>query len=206
MPGCGWCGCSKPPSSRLQNRGKLVESVPQRAFSSNNSIRKSRMSLTQTVDSSRIAPDVKLGEGRQAVEIHQSLRLRDWRRDQDRRIRRNPEERQCRQALQDFQPHLYLRRRDHRGQRLHRARSDVHQRLLIRGRPPLDGAVADRGRLEGRDDAGRKRAPRSGRAQPFLRTSPIGENAMVGAGSVVTKDVPANTVVAGNPARVLRYI
>ncbi len=29
----------------------------------------------------------------------------------------------------------------------------------------------------------------------------IGENALVGAGSVVTKDVPANTVVAGNPAR-----
>ena len=34
----------------------------------------------------------------------------------------------------------------------------------------------------------------------------IGENAIVGAGSVVTKDVPANTVVAGNPARVLRRI
>jgi len=34
----------------------------------------------------------------------------------------------------------------------------------------------------------------------------IGENAIVGAGSVVTKDVPANTVVAGNPARVLRSV
>jgi acetyltransferase-like isoleucine patch superfamily enzyme len=34
----------------------------------------------------------------------------------------------------------------------------------------------------------------------------IGENAMVGAGSTVTKDVPANTVVAGNPARVLRTV
>lgn len=34
----------------------------------------------------------------------------------------------------------------------------------------------------------------------------IGENAIVGAGSVVTKDVPANSIVAGNPARVLRYI
>jgi acetyltransferase-like isoleucine patch superfamily enzyme len=32
----------------------------------------------------------------------------------------------------------------------------------------------------------------------------IGENAIVGAGSVVTKDVPPNTIVAGNPARVLR--
>jgi acetyltransferase-like isoleucine patch superfamily enzyme len=34
----------------------------------------------------------------------------------------------------------------------------------------------------------------------------IGENAIVGAGSVVTKDVPANTIVAGNPARVLRQV
>ena len=34
----------------------------------------------------------------------------------------------------------------------------------------------------------------------------VGENAMVAAGSVVTKDVPANTVVAGNPARILKRI
>lgn len=34
----------------------------------------------------------------------------------------------------------------------------------------------------------------------------IGENAMVGAGSIVTKDVPPRTIVAGNPARVLRKI
>lgn len=34
----------------------------------------------------------------------------------------------------------------------------------------------------------------------------IGENALVGAGSVVTKDVPANAIVAGNPAKVIKYI
>lgn len=34
----------------------------------------------------------------------------------------------------------------------------------------------------------------------------IGENAMVGAGALVTKDVPANTVVAGNPAEVIKEL
>lgn len=34
----------------------------------------------------------------------------------------------------------------------------------------------------------------------------IGENALIGAGSTVTKDVPANAVVAGNPAKILKYI
>ncbi len=34
----------------------------------------------------------------------------------------------------------------------------------------------------------------------------IGENAMVGAGSVVTHDVPADTIVAGNPAREMRKV
>lgn len=33
----------------------------------------------------------------------------------------------------------------------------------------------------------------------------IGKNAVVGAGAVVTKDVPDNAIVAGNPAKVLRY-
>lgn len=34
----------------------------------------------------------------------------------------------------------------------------------------------------------------------------IGENAIVGAGSMVTKDVPANCIVAGNPAKILRNL
>jgi acetyltransferase-like isoleucine patch superfamily enzyme len=34
----------------------------------------------------------------------------------------------------------------------------------------------------------------------------VGENSVVAAGSVVTKDVPANTLVGGNPARIIRSI
>jgi acetyltransferase-like isoleucine patch superfamily enzyme len=34
----------------------------------------------------------------------------------------------------------------------------------------------------------------------------IGENAIVGAGSVVTKDVPPNAIVVGNPAKFLRFV
>ena len=34
----------------------------------------------------------------------------------------------------------------------------------------------------------------------------IGENSVIGAGSVVTKDIPANTIAVGNPCKVLREI
>jgi len=45
-----------------------------------------------------------------------------------------------------------------------------------------------------------------GSGSTVLSKITIGENAIVGAGSVVTKDVPANAIVAGNPAKVLRFI
>jgi len=45
-----------------------------------------------------------------------------------------------------------------------------------------------------------------GSGATILANTNIGENAIVGAGSVVTKDVPPNSIVAGNPAKVLRYI
>jgi len=45
-----------------------------------------------------------------------------------------------------------------------------------------------------------------GTGATILANVTIGENAIVGAGSVVTKDVPANSIVAGNPAKVLRRI
>ena len=51
-----------------------------------------------------------------------------------------------------------------------------------------------------------KRGASIGSGCTILANLTIGENAIVGAGSVVTKDVPANSIVAGNPARVLRSI
>jgi acetyltransferase-like isoleucine patch superfamily enzyme len=49
-----------------------------------------------------------------------------------------------------------------------------------------------------------KRGASIGSSVTILCGITVGENAIVGAGSVVTKDVPANTIVAGNPARILR--
>ena len=45
-----------------------------------------------------------------------------------------------------------------------------------------------------------------GSGATILANVQIGENAIIGAGSMVTKDVPANAIVAGNPARFLRYV
>jgi acetyltransferase-like isoleucine patch superfamily enzyme len=51
-----------------------------------------------------------------------------------------------------------------------------------------------------------KKGASIGSGATILANTCIGENAIVGAGAVVTKDVPANTIVAGNPARILRQI
>jgi len=51
-----------------------------------------------------------------------------------------------------------------------------------------------------------KKGASIGSGATILCNVTVGENAIVGAGSVVTKNVPANTIVAGNPARVLRSV
>jgi acetyltransferase-like isoleucine patch superfamily enzyme len=51
-----------------------------------------------------------------------------------------------------------------------------------------------------------KKGASVGSGATILCNISVGENAIVGAGSVVTKDVPPNAIVAGNPARLLRYI
>ena len=51
-----------------------------------------------------------------------------------------------------------------------------------------------------------KKGASIGSGATILSNLVIGENALVGAGSMVTRDVPDNWIVAGNPARLLRFI
>jgi len=72
-------------------------------------------------------------------------------------------------------------------------------------------ATAPDGQLQTEDDwDGQptlvKKGASIGSGSTILGNVTIGENAIVGAGSVVTKNVPPNTIVAGSPARILRTI
>jgi len=51
-----------------------------------------------------------------------------------------------------------------------------------------------------------KRGASIGSGVTILANVVIGEHALIGAGAVVTKDVPAYAVVTGNPGRVVRYV
>jgi acetyltransferase-like isoleucine patch superfamily enzyme len=51
-----------------------------------------------------------------------------------------------------------------------------------------------------------KRGASIGSGATILANVVIGEHALIGAGAVVTKDVPAHAVVAGNPGKVVRYV
>lgn len=84
-----------------------------------------------------------------------------------------------------------------------------HGVMFINDRFPR--STTDDGQLKGAADwvcertvVGRRAA--IGSNATILCGITIGEEAIVGAGSVVTKDVPARTIVAGNPARVLRRL
>ena len=72
-------------------------------------------------------------------------------------------------------------------------------------------ATAGDGKLQTEDDwtcipTFVKKGASIGSSATLLCGITVGENAIIGAGSVVTRDVPANTIVAGNPARTLRNI
>jgi acetyltransferase-like isoleucine patch superfamily enzyme len=51
-----------------------------------------------------------------------------------------------------------------------------------------------------------KKGASIGSSCTILANVTIGENAILGAGSVITKDIPPDTIVAGNPAKILRRI
>jgi acetyltransferase-like isoleucine patch superfamily enzyme len=76
---------------------------------------------------------------------------------------------------------------------------------------PYPRATTESGHLQTEDDwvcvaTLAKKGASIGSGATLLSGITIGENAIVGAGSVVTKDVPPNTIVAGNPARITRRI
>jgi acetyltransferase-like isoleucine patch superfamily enzyme len=74
--------------------------------------------------------------------------------------------------------------------------NDKYPRALLEpGEPPL---------VPGRVHVGRRAS--LGSNATILPGVTIGEFAIVGAGSVVTSDVPPRAVVAGNPCRILRYL
>ncbi len=84
-----------------------------------------------------------------------------------------------------------------------------HNVSFINDRYPR--ATTNDGRLQMKDDwhlEGTlvKRRASIGTSATILCGVTIGENAIVGAGSVVTHDVPDNAVVAGNPARFIRWM
>lgn len=84
-----------------------------------------------------------------------------------------------------------------------------HNVTFINDRYP--SAVRDDGRLQTDEDwicmpTVVKRGASIGSSATVLCGVTIGEHAIVGAGSVVTQNIPPNTIVAGNPARRLRTV
>jgi acetyltransferase-like isoleucine patch superfamily enzyme len=72
-------------------------------------------------------------------------------------------------------------------------------------------ATTSNGKLQSEADWGVeptvvRRGASIGSGATLLCNLTVGENAIVGAGSVVTRDVPPNAIVAGNPAKQLRSI
>ena len=82
-----------------------------------------------------------------------------------------------------------------------------HGVMFINDKYP--GAVNAKGELQTEEDwqvipTLVKKGAAIGSNATILCDVTIGEGAVIGAGSVVTKDIPANAVVAGNPAKIIR--
>jgi len=84
-----------------------------------------------------------------------------------------------------------------------------HGVMFINDRLPR--AATGDGKLKAKDDwhclsTTVKRGASIGSGVTLLGGITLGENSLVGAGSVVTKDVPPDTTVVGNPARILKGV
>lgn len=151
---------------------------------------------------SRIAPDVRLGEG---VEIHGFVNLYGCTIGDGSRIGTFVEiQRDARIGRRcKVSSHTFVCE----GVTIEDECFIGHHVVFVNDRYPA--AVNPDGSLQGSSDwevvetrVGRRASIGSGAV--ILCGVTIGEGALVGAGSVVTKDVPPHTIVAGNPARVLR--
>ena len=106
-------------------------------------------------------------------------------------------------ALQDLEPHLYLRGREHEDEVF------IGHGVMFTNdtypRATAGGALQTANDWKVEPTLVKKGAS-IGSGATILCNVVIGEHAIVGAGAVVTKDVPPGTIVAGNPARVLRSV
>lgn len=151
---------------------------------------------------SRIAPDVRLGEG---VQIHAFVNLYGCSIGDETRIG----------AFVEIQRGAVIGRRckvsSHsfvcEGVTIEDECFIGHHVVFVNDRYPA--AVNDDGSVQGAADwkvvptrVGRRASIGSGAV--ILCGVTVGEGALVGAGSVVTRDVPPHAIVAGNPARLLR--
>lgn len=84
-----------------------------------------------------------------------------------------------------------------------------HSVTFINDTYPRSTAAEDRLKTENDWSVERtivKKGASIGSGATILSNLTIGENSIVGAGSTVTKDVPPNSIVAGNPAKVIRSV
>ena len=118
---CAWSACWRPRNNSLRSGGADGPGRECAAMSAS-------MTISDTLPQSRASPPTSSWASACGWHVRQSVRLRDRRRHQARRVRRSPARRENRPALQDLQPHLHLLRRRDRGRSFHRPRRDVHQR------------------------------------------------------------------------------